>query len=381
MVWLVALSIVLCGSDAGAPDAGASPPDAGAADAGAGQPPRRIVKNPLSRKVDEARVERVLQSLDPRARAAQLLLAYPQIGRGPVEVGGVVFVGNTLRNIARATEKIASLRSRARIPPFFAVDMEGGPSNRMKSLKALRDMPGARDLAQLEDAEVKAWGKRVGQSMQAIGLNLNLAPVLDVAQTGHMANNRRSFSGDPQVVAKKAAAYSRGLLEAGVVPIGKHFPGYGDLEGDSDHALVSTEWEKDRVLQELSVFQQVHEVLGGVMLANVAYPAFNPRPAILSPELVNLAHDNDWIAVTDDLSIQLLAEAIEGTGEDVLKQALLAGNDLLLTTAPPDWDKGLDYVGILTSLSETDPAARQKIDAACRRVLRLKDRLGLLDDL
>ncbi len=365
-------------ADASVADAG--PADAGTADAGAARP-RRIVKNPLSHKVDEARVERVFQSLQPRERAAQLLLAYPQIGKGAVEVGGVVFVGNSLRNIGKAGEKIASLRARARVPPFFAVDMEGGPSNRMKSLKALKELPSARDFAELEDAEVKGWGKKVGQAMQSIGLNLNLAPVLDVAASGHMANNHRSFSGDPALVAKKAAAYSRGLLEAGVVPIGKHFPGYGDLEGDSDHALVSTPWDKARVMKEISVFQQIHEVLGGVMLANVAYPAFNPRPAILSPELVNLAHDNDWIAVTDDLSIHLLADAIEGTPEDVLKQALLAGNDLLLTTAPPDWDKGLDYVGILVGLGEADPAARKKIDAACRRILRLKDRLGMLDDL
>ena len=388
MVLLFALSLCLSGADAAA-DASVLEPkaqslriaDGGIADAGVPVRPRKIVKNPLSRKVDEARVERVFQSLDSRGRAAQLLLAYPQIGRGAVEVGGVVFVGNSLRNIAKATEKIASLRSRARIPLLFAVDMEGGPSNRMKSLKALREMPSAREMAQLEDPEVKAWGKRVGQSMQAIGLNLNLAPVLDVAETGHMADNHRSFSGDPQVVARKAAAYSRGLLEAGVVPIGKHFPGYGDLEGDSDHALVTTDWEKDRVLRELGVFQQIHELLGGVMLANVAYPAFNPRPAILSPELVNLAHHNDWIAVTDDLSIALLAEAVKGTGEDVLREALLAGNDLLLTTAPPDWDKGLDYIGILAGLSESDPIAQQKIDAACHRVLRLKDRLGLLDEL
>ena len=378
MLHLLIFTAILSASDAGTRSA----PDAGLTDAGTPlPPPRALVKNPLNRKVNEGRVDRVLGTLDLRGRAAQLLLAYPQIGKGLVEVGGVVFVGNSLRNTGKATEKIASLTARAKIPPFFAVDMEGGPSNRLKSLKVLREMPAARDLAELEDLEVKKWGKRVGQSMAAIGLNMNLAPVLDMAETGHMADNRRSFSGDPDVVSMKATAYSRGLLEAGVVPIGKHFPGYGDLEGDSDHALVSAPWEKARVLQELAVFQRIHEVLAGVMLANVAYPAFNKRPAILSPELVNLAHDNDWVAVTDDLSIQLLADAISGTSEDVLKQALMAGNDLLLTTAPPDWDKGLDYIGILVRFAEADPAAREKIDAACRRVLRLKDRMGLLDEL
>ena len=376
VIHLVVLSIALS-----AADGGMTLLDAGASDGGtAPLPPRPLVKNPLSRKVNEARVDRVFQSLDLRARAAQLLLAYPQISKGVVEVGGVVFVGNSLRNTAKATEKIASLTARAKIPPFFAVDMEGGPSNRLKCLKVLREMPAARDLADLEDVEVKKWGKRVGVSMHAIGLNMNLAPVLDMAETGHMANNRRSFSGDPEIVSMKATAYSRGLLEAGVLPIGKHFPGYGDLEGDSDHALVSAPWEKARVLQEIEVFQRTHEVLAGVMLANVAYPAFNTRPAILAPELVTLAHGNDWLAVTDDLSIQLLADAIGGTSEDVLKQALMAGNDLLLTTAPPDWDKGLDYIGILVRFGQSHPAAKQKIDAACRRLLRLKDRLGLLDE-
>ncbi len=341
---------------------------------------RPVVKNPLSRKVNEARVDRVFESLDLRGRAAQLIIAYPQLGKGVVEVGGVVFVGNALRNIGRATEKIASLTARAKIPPFFAVDIEGGASNRLKSVKALRTMPSARDLAELEDFEVRKWGKRVGQSMHAIGLNMNLAPVLDMAESGHMADNRRSFSGDPLVVAMKATAYSRGLLEAGVLPIGKHFPGYGDLEGDSDHALITAPWERERVLQELSVFQQIHEVLAGVMVANVAYASFDSRPAILAPDLVGLVHERDWVSVTDDLSIQLLADAIGGTSEDVLKQALMAGNDLLLTTAPPDWDKGLDYIGILVRFGQSHPAAKQKIDAACRRLLRLKDRLGLLDE-
>ena len=77
----------------------------------------------------------------------------------------------------------------------------------------------------------------------------------------------------------------------------------------------------------------------------------------------------------------LLAESISGTSEDVLIQAFMAGNDLLLTTAPPDWKGSLDYLGILTHLAETDPAAMKRLDESCRRVLRLKDRMGLLDGL
>jgi beta-N-acetylhexosaminidase len=203
--------------------------------------------------------------------------------------------------------------------------------------------------------------------------------VFDTAKSGHMQRNGRSFSGDPEVVVAKAGAFSKGLLEAGVVPIGKHFPGYGDLDGDSDHALVTAEWPKERVLAEAEVFARAQHSLGGVMLANVVYASVSPRPAILAPELVALVHQHEWLAVTDDVAIGLLADAVGGSSEDVLVQAFLAGNDLLLTTAPPDWDKGLDYLGILSRLADSDPAAKQKLDEACRRVLRLKDRMGLLD--
>src|SRR5205807_3343315 len=62
----------------------------------------------------------------------------------------------------------------------------------------------------------------------------------------------------------------------------------------------------------------------------------------------------------------------EHVGADVLRAAFLAGNDLLLTTAPPDWDKGLDYIGVLLTLSDEKPEYQAKVDTACRRILSLR---------
>jgi len=334
----------------------------------------------LERSVDEARVQRVLESLDTRARAGQLLLAYPQLDKThEVEVGGVLFVGNLLRKPDQAKARIEWSKAHAKVPPLFAIDMEGGSSNRMKKVPEVAALPGAQEMAKLPDVEVWQWGVRVGLAMRQVGLNVNLAPVLDVAERGHMARNGRSFGGDRALVAKKAGAYAKGLLEQGVMPIGKHFPGYGDLEGDSDHALVTTDWPKERVLEEISTFEAAQQVLGGVMLANVIYPSFENTPAILSPALVSEAHARGWLTITDDLSIQLLADAIGGTGEEVLVKAFLAGNDILLTTAPPDWAKGLDYLGILTRTAEASPENQALLAQSCARVLRLKDRMGLLE--
>src|SRR5512143_1163231 len=192
-------------------------------------PPAGKPKGFHARAPDEARVERVLQSLSPREKVGQLLLAYPQVGKeSPVEVGGVLFVGGTLRKLDAAKERIRSSRARARIPPFFAVDIEGGGFNRLKAHPSLKQLPLAREMAAMADAEVEAWGVRVGKAMREVGLNMNLAPVFDVSPRGHMFRNGRAFSGDPEVVKQKATAFARGLAKAGVAAIGKHFPGYGD---------------------------------------------------------------------------------------------------------------------------------------------------------
>ncbi len=81
------------------------------------------------------------------------------------------------------------------------------------------------------------------------------------------------------------------------------------------------------------------------------------------------------------MAIRALAEQFCSEQEEVVRRAFLAGNDLILTTAPPDWAQGMDYFGILMTLVQSDAGHAERLDAAVRRVLRLKDRLGLLDGL
>jgi beta-N-acetylhexosaminidase len=234
-------------------------------------------------------------------------------------------------------------------------------------------------MAALEESAVEAWGVRVGRAMRDVGLNMNLAPVFDVAPSGHMFRNGRAFSGEAERVKRQATAFARGLAKARVVAIGKHFPGYGDLDTDSDHERAIASWDEARVRAEASVFRAAEPFLGGVMMSNIVYEKFGPAPAILEPSLVALAHESEWITVTDDVAIRALAEQIGAEQEEVVRRAFLAGNDLILTTAPPDWAQGMDYFGILMTLVQSDAGHAERLDAAVRRVLRLKDRLGLLD--
>lgn len=336
----------------------------------------------MTRPVDPARVERALQSLSTREKVGQLLLAYPQVAKeSAVEVGGILFVGNLLKNPKVAASLIVSAGSRARIPPFFATDIEGGNFNRFNRHPALRELPSARQLAALAERDVEAWGLKVGRAMKEVGLNVNLAPVFDVSPAGHMHRNQRSFSDDSRVVTVKATAYAKGMAKAGIVPIAKHFPGYGDADGDSDHHRVTIDWDLARVEREASVFRSAAPWIGGVMMSNIVYTAYGDQPAILEPKLVALAHQLGMISVTDDIAIKALAEQFGTSREEVVRRAFLAGNDLILTTEPPDWAGGVDYFGVLTKLIEDEPRHQALLDEACKRVLALKERLGLLDRL
>ncbi|MEZ4237755.1 MAG: glycoside hydrolase family 3 N-terminal domain-containing protein [Myxococcota bacterium] len=326
-------------------------------------------------------MERVLASLSLDERIDQMLLAYPQLDReAPVKVGGVLFVGKSLDDVPAAKARIAASTARARVPPLYAVDMEGGRINRLRHLPSVAEVPSALAMSRLPDAEVEQWGFTVGQAMREVGLNVNLAPVLDVAGTGHLFDGERTFGGDPAVVAAKGRAYCEGLRRAGVASVGKHYPGYGDLAADSDHVRVAAPWPRERVQREAGVFARVGAApMQGVMLSNVIYDAIGPQPAVLSPDIVAMGHARGWLTVTDDLAIGTLATALGGKTEDVVRAAFLAGNDLLLTTAPPDWEQGIDYHAVIARAVAEDPARKARVDDAARRVLGLKDRLGLLD--
>lgn len=348
-------------------------------DGGAAPPVPKTRRAPRSFKPDEARVRRVFDSMSLRAKAAQMLLAYPQINKStPVEVGGVVFVGNSLSNLSKSKERIESLFARAAIPPFVAVDIEGAGSNRLKRHPAISSLPSAAEMSGLPDADVRRWGQRVGQAMRELGLNMNLAPVLDLAASGHLYDSKRVYGVEPKHVAAKATAFADGLMQEGVLAIGKHFPGYGAVAGNSDHEVVISVLSPEALSHHISAFEMAKPAIAGVMMSNVQYSAYSSRPACLTASLVDLAHAQGFITLTDDISVEALTKSVNGTSADVLRAALMAGNDLLLTTAPPDWDKGIDPIGVLERLAESDPEAMAKVETACLRLLRLKDQMGLL---
>ncbi len=325
---------------------------------------------------------RVCASMSLEDRIAQMVMSYPPIiPVGPVNLGAVILVGNLLRSEKAVRNRIDNLQARANIPLLIAVDMEGGKLNRMKFVRDLRAAPSARELGRRGEKEARSWGRRVGRGLAALGINLNLGPVLDLANSGMMFESGRSIGDDATHVARVGRAYALGMREYGVLAIGKHFPGYGDLERNTDFNLVITERPPEEIERQLSAFEKAGDAISGVMLANVGYQSYQGVPAIFSEELVARAHKRGWLTITDDLAIHSLLAAADGSPEEVIRKAFLAGNDILLTTGPVDWDKGIDVRKVVLRLVLSRPELRARVDSSVLRLLRLKERSGLLEGL
>jgi len=337
-----------------------------------------LTSSPSIAEIDSG-IEQMIADMTLEQKLGQMFLAgVPADGDTPLNVGGVIFLGGQLRDISTVPTRVDALQARSAVPLIIAADVEGGYVNRLKSHPDLMEMPSATVLGAGSSEDAYAWGVRAGATMRSIGLNCNLAPVLDVAGTGHLASSERVYGDSPARVSEIAGAFVEGLNSTGVAAIGKHFPGYGEVAGDSDHSLVVTDREAEDFESQIEAFTGVGDGLSGVMMTNVGFTTYGGIPAPFSPELVAMAHNNGWLAMTDDLAIPALQEIASDGPEAVVARAFLAGNDLLLTTWPLDAATAPDYIGTLLALVSEDPTLHSRVDESVRRILEVKARMGLI---
>jgi beta-N-acetylhexosaminidase len=252
--------------------------------------------------------------------------------------GGILFLGGASPPPNLAAELRATLTSSSHgLAPLVMADQEGGGVQRLGG--AVPSMPWPRRMAQtMTPGQVEALATSVGRSMAQLGVDVNLAPVLDLdAGPGPSATDPdglRSFSAVPATAARYGVAFMQGMQAGGVVPVVKHFPGLGGASGNTDYGPATTQPLAD--LQESGLIPFRAAIAAGapaVMVANAAIPGLTPLPASLSPAAINglLRHDLGFqgLVVTDSLS----AGAISQSGyrlPNAAVAAISAGADMIL---------------------------------------------------
>ncbi len=259
-------------------------------------------------------------------------------------LGGVILFDHdritSTRNIASPAQLAAltaALRAAAPGRLLIAIDQEGGRISRLQSAKGFPTTQSEAEVGATGDPEAAlAFGRAMGDTMAAGGIDFDLAPVVDVnvnPKNPAIGALGRSFSADPAVVAAMAEAEIRGLHEAGIRSAIKHFPGLGSASANSDldRVDVTRTWSE----AELVPFETLISLRlpDAVMTGHIVNDTIDPGvPASLSPATVTglLRERLGWTGavITDDLgaaAITLLHKQPEAVA-----LAIEAGNDLLL---------------------------------------------------
>ncbi len=287
-----------------------------------------------------------------------------------LEVGGFIFFG---ADAADARTLAGEILASADYPLWLASDLERGAG---QHLRGLTTFPPPAALARHPDPEsaVRFAAKSTAQEARGLGLNLALAPVLDLdVEARNPIVGTRSFGSDPVSVSRFGRAWIEACQAEGVAACAKHFPGHGRTTGDSHAELPRVDATREALEADLEPFRAACREVACVMSAHVAYPALGGEgPATLEPAiLVDLLRTElgfEGLVLTDALNMSGVREGAEADLAPAAA-ALSAGCDLLLY--PPDLAQAIAAAEKAADASEHIAG---RLSASLERSARVLDR-------
>jgi beta-N-acetylhexosaminidase len=317
--------------------------------------------------------QRLVVALRGTTPSPQLLA---RVRRG--EIGGVILFGGNVATATQlrslATRLQAAARAGGRPPLLVAVDQEGGEIRR---LPWAGPAASAADLGRESPVAVRRAARAAGVTMRSAGVNLDLAPVLDVPAPGSfMAAEQRTFSSSPARVGLLATAFTAGLADAGVFATAKHFPGIGRAVRSTDRSAVTLSASVAALDRDLDPFRRaVAAHVPVVMLSNASYSAFGPAPAAWSaPIQALLRHELGFRGVTITDALEPAAATRGRTLSAAALLAVRAGVDLVLLTGSEASSAAV--FRMLVANAADGGISRASLLTSNVRILALKQQIG-----
>lgn len=283
--------------------------------------------------------------------------------------GGVLFYRKHLGSTSQIAAYTAAVHASGRwVPPFAAIDQEGGPVTRISNDPA----PSATVMATLPDEQVQRLAHERAAYLTELGFDVNFAPVADIAFTPRSTMANRAFGSDPQSVAAKVSAVVEGSRDGRIASAAKHFPGHGRTEIDSHYHLPTIDLSFDEWIETdaLPFKAAINQDVEMIMLGHLIYTQWDDVPASISKVAVQHLREDlgyEGVAVTDDLGMNALGA---WSPVELAAQSVDAGLDLLLFTSP-----GVDLAELIKHVQnrvERGDVSERRIDESVRRILLLK---------
>ncbi|CAN7340749.1 beta-N-acetylhexosaminidase [Paenibacillus sp. LjRoot153] len=311
-------------------------------------------------------------ALEPNPHITRLIEEYG--------IGGVIYFRRNVMDAHQLAQLSAdlqdiSLKSGGQ-PLFISVDQEGGMVSRVEKGATL--LPGNMALgAAFAPSGVYASAKVMGKELRQMGVNMNLAPCLDINNNPlNPVIGVRSYGETAAIVSDMGTHAVKGLQDMGVIATVKHFPGHGDTTADSHHDLPVVPHSMER-LMELELAPFIKAIEGGVdaiMSAHVVFKALEDSsvPSTLSykilTELLRGKLGFKGLIVTDCLEMKAISEGV-GVAEGAVR-ALEAGADILLVSHA--WERQIAAIEAVVAAVESGRIAEARIDESVLRIMTYK---------
>lgn len=288
-------------------------------------------------------------------------------------LGGIIIMSVDSANVDFVPVWTEKWQDNLNIPLFIAIDQEGGVVSRIRAPGY--ELRAQRDLTSLEDAHTV--GLERGAELANLGINVNLAPVLDTSITPEAFLYDRTFA-NPAYAVDMATALIAGHRDAEVLTAVKHYPGHLDNQDDSHELLPIIPIARERFTTHTRIFTDVLEQqnIALLMTAHVLLPEVDPvYPATLSPtilgDILRGQKGYDGIIITDDMTMKAITNTYSTAEAAVL--ALQAGADIILFAAEPN--ESIDAIAAIKTAVTTGTLSEASIDESVARILRAKQGL------
>jgi beta-N-acetylhexosaminidase len=299
--------------------------------------------------------------------------------------GGIILYAKNIESkeqvasLARELQKLGA--NDKGIGMFICTDQEGG---RVSRLPGAKKYPSARELARDSSVEhVADIAADMAMQLKEMGINMNLAPVLDIdSNPNNPVIGDRAFGNNPDIVWQYAEGFIDGTQKTGVIPVVKHYPGHGDTSVDSHTGLPVLDHSRERVMDfEMIPFKKaVDKGVPAIMTAHIVFTRIDPEhPATMSKAMLGDILRQDFgyngVVMTDDLDMAAIHQYY-GVGNAAVS-AINAGADILLVAQRKD--SMIEVFDALKRAVDDGQITVDRIDGSVRRILNLKEVNGIIN--
>lgn len=298
--------------------------------------------------------------------------------------GGVIFYGDNIQSASQTVQFVNQLKAINTdvgypLPLFFSVDQEGGSVSRMPD--EIEALPSNKRIGKVNDPALSHQvGQLLGKQLNALGLNMDFAPVLDIDSHSGQVVGDRSFGSNKKRVSELGVQTMKGIESQHVIPVVKHFPGYGDVTTDAHTELPKVNDSSGHLEHHDWVpFQNaINHGAEVVMVTHILNPKLDSKyPASMSKKIITgmlrkKLHFNK-VVITDDMTMGAITNQYN-VGEAAVR-SVRAGSDIVLVAH--HYKEEVSVFRKLKQAVKNGEISKKQVNQSVRRITNLKQKYHL----